>query len=105
MSHDYITEQQEDEYDENHKFYLLKEAAIHVANGMDRQGAIKHVLEIDSLRSEAQISGDVILDDNGFVEEYLESELNTPCTEGMNKAQIDAIHKELCEQECVSLRV
>lgn len=102
MSPDYITEQQEEEYEESNKCYLLREAAIHVINGMDRKSAIEHVYEIGFLRSEAEQSGNVVLDEEGYVESYLKSELDSPSTEGMNKFQIDAIHKELCESEGVS---
>jgi hypothetical protein len=102
MSPDYITEEQEKEYEESNKRYLLREAAIHVIKGMDRKSAIEHVNEIAFLRTKAGQSGNVVLDENGHVESYLESELVSPSTEGMNKFQIDAIHKELCEYEGLS---
>jgi hypothetical protein len=101
MSPDYITEQQEEEYEESNKSHLLREAAIHVIKGMDRKSAIKHAYEIGFSRSEAEQSGNVVLDKEGYVESYLESELNPPSTEGMNKFQIDTIHKELCDSEGV----
>jgi hypothetical protein len=104
MSPDYIIEQQEEEYEESNKYRLLWEAAIHVINGMNRESAIKHVYKIDFLRSEAEQSDNVVRDEEGYVESYLESKLNPPSTAGMYKSQIDAIHKELCASEGVSFK-
>ncbi|MBL8501666.1 MAG: hypothetical protein LZF63_13060 [Nitrosomonas sp.] len=104
MSQDYITAQQEEEYKESNRRYLLWEAAIHVINGMDRESAKEHVYEIDFLRSEAEQSDNVMRDEEGYVESYLESKLNPPSTEGMNKSQIATIHKELCESEGVPFK-
>ena len=104
MAEDYITAQQEDDYEQNNLCFLLREAAIHIINGMSEYSAINHVKQIAYLRSEAEQSGNVIKDGDGFIECYLESELSPPSDEGMNKAQIYAIHKKLCESEGVDFK-
>ena len=101
MAMDYITEKQENKYQEYKQSSLLREAAIHVITGMSRVSAIEHVNEINYLREEAERVENVVRDEDGFVECYLESELNPPSEKGINKYQIDAIHKGLCESEGV----
>lgn len=99
MAEDYKTQEQEAEFDEEKLRSLILEAATHVINGIPRHTAINYVKEIDARRSEAERRGEVVKDENGFVESYLDSELEPPSTEGINEAQIKAIYFELCATE------
>lgn len=99
MSANYIIEEKADKYNKQREENLLEEAAIHVINGMSRDVAIKHVTEIGRLREEAEIDEHVTRDENGFVVQYLDSQLNEPSKKGINQKQLYAVYKELCERE------
>lgn len=102
MPEDFRMQEQEAEFEEIKQRSLLKEAAIHIINGTPRAAAVRHVQQIDYLRSEAERRDEVVRDADGFVELYLESELEPPKSKDLNKAQIKAIHRELCETEGIS---
>ncbi|TRW90668.1 hypothetical protein [Candidatus Methylobacter oryzae] len=95
MTADYITEEQEDEYKGEVQDSLLREVAVHMLHGMTEKSAIQHVTEVAHRRQKAEQSDNVIKDEDGFVENYLESELEPPNENGLNKSQINAIYQKL----------
>ncbi|MBU3823233.1 MAG: hypothetical protein H9917_00190 [Candidatus Oceanisphaera merdipullorum] len=98
MASDYITEQkEEEEHRETVRIELMREAAIHIIDGMPESSAMAHVEEVHALRMEAEVSDSCIRDEEGFVESYLESELEPPSTEGKNPKQIYAIQQKLLQ--------
>ncbi len=99
MVSDYLIDQDERDYEEAMQRCLIREAAVHVINGMDRASAIGHVKEIGDLRSAAEESENVVRDEDGNVESYLESKLEPPSEEGIKQSQIEAIYRELCDKE------
>lgn len=97
MASDYITEQQEEEHREAVRVALMREAAAHIINGMSESAAVAHVEEIHDRRMDAEASDNCIKDEDGFVESYLETELEPPSTEGKNPKQIYAIQQKLLQ--------
>ena len=102
MPEDFRTQEQEAEIEEIKQRSLLREAAIHVINGMTRDDAVRHIQEKDYLRSEAESREQVVRDEDGMVESYLDSELEPPTSKGLNDEQINAIHRDLCADEGIS---
>ncbi len=99
MSADYIIEEQEDEYREAVQKSLLREVAVHIASGMSEKASIDHVTEVAYLQKEAEQSYNVSRDKEGFVDSYLESELEPPNEKELNKHQIDAIYQRLVNKD------
>ncbi len=66
--------------------------------GSGEKAAVDHVNEVEYSRNEAVRQGHVIEDEDGYVDSYLESELNPPSSEGLNEKQIYAIQQKLLEK-------
>lgn len=98
MMKDYITEQQEENYLESVRTELMREAAIHIIDGMAEHAAIAHVEQVHALRMEAEASDNCIRDEEGFVVSYLESELEPPSIDGKNPKQVYAIQQKLLQK-------
>lgn len=98
MAADYITEQQEEEHRQAVFEERMREAAIHIIGGMGEKEAVAHVENIQWQREDARAKGQIIEDENGFVDSYLDSELEAPSTEGLDKNQIYAIQQKLLEK-------
>ncbi len=98
MASDHITKQQEEEHREAVRAELMREAAVHIIDGMPESSAIAHVEEVHALRLDAEASGNCTRDENGFVKGYLESGLEPPSTEGKNSKQIYAIQQKLLQK-------
>lgn len=98
MVADYITEQMEEDVREAKRVQKMREAAIQIINGSGEKAAVDHVNKIEYLRDEAVRAGNVIKDEDGYVDSYLESELNPPSSEGLNEQQIYAIQQKLLEK-------
>ncbi|EHU9446903.1 hypothetical protein KZY42_004406 [Vibrio vulnificus] len=98
MAADYITEQMEEDDREAMRIQKMREAAIHIINGSGEKAAVDHVNEVEYLRDEAVREGNVIEDEDGYVDSYLDSELNPPSSEGLNEQQIYAIQQKLLEK-------
>ena len=98
MAADYIIEQMEDEYRQAVHEENMREAAILIINGMSENDAVSDVENTQLCREDAKAKGEIIEDENGFVDSYLNSELDTPSSEGLNPKQIYAIQKKLLEK-------
>lgn len=98
MAADYIIKQMEEEHCQAMRVQKMREAAIHIINGFGEKAAIDHVDEVEYLREEAAREGHVIRDEDGYVDSYLESELNPPSSERLNEKQIYAIQQKLLEK-------
>ena len=99
MSADYIIQAQEDECREAVQKNLLREVAVHIACGMPEKASIDHVTKVAYLRKEAEQSDNVFRDGDGFVDRYIESELEPPSEKELNKYQIDAIYQRLVNKD------
>lgn len=97
MTRDYKTQEQEDAFKEEKRQILEHEIAVHISKGMSREDAGKHVKEVDLQRSEAERCGEVIRDEDGFVKNYLNSDLEPPSTKGISIPQIYAISRAIGE--------
>ena len=95
MASDYITEQMEEEHREAVHVENMREAAIHIIGGMSEDSAISHVENIQWRREDAKAKGEVIEDENGYVDGYLDSELTPPSAQGLNTKQVYAIQQKL----------
>lgn len=98
MASDYITEQMEEDYRETMRVQKMREAAIHIINGLGEKAAVDYVDRVEYLREEAAREGHVIKDEDGYVDSYLESELNPPSSEGFDEKQIYRIQQKLLEK-------
>lgn len=98
MASDYITEQMEEEHREAVHVENMREVAIHMINGMTEDAAIMHVEDIQASREEAINKGEVIQDENGNIEGFIDPELDAPSNEGHNPKQIYAIQQKLLEK-------
>ena len=97
MAADYIIEQMEEEYRENVFEENMREAAIHIIKGMSEVEAISHVEQIQYLREDAKIKGEIIEHGDGNFDSYMDDELNFPSIENFNSKQIYAIQQKLLE--------
>ncbi len=94
MAADYITQQQE----EDHRARLMREAAIHMLRDEKTESeAIAHVESIQALRENAKALGHCVINEDGFVESYLEAELDPPSAQGLDHRQIYSVHQKLLQ--------
>ena len=86
------------DYEEWAESYLIHEAATYVLGWkMGRDEAIKFVYELREKREQAVCTDEVIRDEDGSVDSYIDSELNLASTHGINSDQLVAVHMQLCE--------
>ena len=98
MAADYIIEQQEEEQREAVIDAKATDAAIHIINGMTESEALAHVEEAHYLREDAERTDHCIRDEDGYVESYLDSEIERPSAQGLNPKQIYAIKLKIIEK-------
>ena len=105
MTKDQHLEDQMQEAEEQQERNILRTAAIYVIiDRMSRTDAVKKARELELLQREAEENYEAIISgENGeIIEGYLDSDLNDPDEKNLNKYQIKAIYKELCEAEGIS---
>ncbi|EKB1982098.1 hypothetical protein ONF77_004030 [Vibrio parahaemolyticus] len=96
MASDYIIDDMEEQYRQNLFIENMRQAAIHILqNGMGESAAVQYMEDIQLRRDQAKAKGEYVPDIDGHVDYFLDSELNTPSTEGMNLNQIYAIQQKL----------
>lgn len=96
-THDYYTEQQEEEYYEAEQDELFFEAACYVADGMSIDEAMSHAETMRMMRMDAEDSNECIRDDENNVVDYLDSSLVPPTTKGRYPKEIYAIYQKLLQ--------
>ncbi|MGI9946374.1 hypothetical protein [Vibrio hyugaensis] len=98
MASDYITEHMEEEHREAQFKENMRQAAIHIINGMAESDAITHMENIQWRRDDAEAKNEYIEDENGNIDHYMDAELNTPSSNALNSKQIYAIQQKLLEK-------
>ena len=104
MAADYIIQMQEQEVEEQRERNAMRNAAIFILKGSDRKSAKQRARGLEYEQSEAMRNNEVILsgENDEIIEGFFDSALNDPSTEGMNKFQIEAIYRELFDEEGIS---
>ncbi|MCB4797138.1 hypothetical protein LGR51_21885 [Pseudomonas sp. NP21570] len=80
---------------------VLIEAAFYEAAGSGRMEAFHKAGDQVTAQLEAERTGEVVLDEEGYVESYYEDELNGPNLSATNRFEAARIYHELCDERGV----